>query len=107
MRDAPGTATRTGATASGRSRPPASRWATCVADCGSKCPPPLPTVKGCSAPLHEVLAEGRSAALSAWMLGLRGLLDDGRLRIDDVVEVLRQHGQRIGVAGLVRRIAVQ
>ncbi len=53
------------------------------------CPPPLPTVRGCSAPLHEVLAEGRSAALSAWMLGLRGLLDDGRLRIDDVVEVLQ------------------
>ncbi len=58
-------------------------------------PPPLPTVKGAGMPLHEVLAEGRSATLSAWMLGLRGLLDDGRMGLADVIEVLQTH-RRIG-----------
>ncbi len=57
--------------------------------------PPLSTAQGAGMPLHDVLAEGRSAALSAWMLGLRGLLDDGRLGLGEVIEVLQTH-RRIG-----------
>lgn len=51
-------------------------------------PPYLPDATGAVMPLHEVLAEGRSSVLSAWMLGLRDLLRDGRLSLDDVAAIL-------------------
>lgn len=51
-------------------------------------PPPRVVSDGWTMPLHEVLAHGRSAVLSAWMLGLRDLLADGRLRPEDVAQIL-------------------
>lgn len=67
-------------------------------------PPYRPDAAGAVMPLHEVLAEGRSAVLSAWMLGLRDLLQDGRLGLSDVADILdirRSIGGR-EVSGLVQ-----
>lgn len=51
-------------------------------------PPPRLTADGWTMPLHEVLAHGRSAVLSAWMLGLRDLLADGLLSLAQVAQLL-------------------
>lgn len=67
-------------------------------------PPPRPEQGGWTMPLHEVLAQGRSAALSAWMLGLKRLLEAGCLGLDDVAAVLDLRRRTAGgeVSGLVR-----
>ena len=65
-------------------------------------PPPRPDAAGGSMPLHRVLAEGRDGTLSAWMLGLRDLLQDGRLTRDEVAGILetRRRTGQASVCGL-------
>lgn len=65
-------------------------------------PPPRAVPDGWTMPLHEVLAEGRSAVLSAWMLGLRQLRDEALLGLDDVAAVLDLRRRTLGgeISGL-------